>query len=476
MPLADAPTGARSSSRAPGACGRSAAARRAMAGGDARPTLVSQRFAVVIALGMAAGLAIIAFVAFYIPHARLRRDYAAATCTEQSAVPGCSLECRVANVTAPEFPADASGLIARDGIGHAPCESAVECADGEFSCRFKVVATAPEVVLAVRKEPGAFSLGFVIFMALAGVVIVLLCMWLCADCMKYFGLKNEKKLGAVVFLPPGIELVDFTRASRRRWPNVDTRGLDFASMVTERPDQFSMTVRRVLSNACKPEMRGVIFVVKANGRTDEQVLEAVPQDWFRVLVLPPLEVITSQFVAAAIVEPSDTEVGQPEPQTPAGASLSTTPMTVSTESQPDLTRRHAALGPGFQERNPLLEAQTTYRELARLSREDAGLFDYVHSAIRANDLTNYPQLVRAVCGPVIGLRTATLAWGMRIHRALHGFATCILQTLVCARDEEGKQGDVEQSSFGVADVPSPASLRDPHSPRLVAVSALSHPS
>lgn len=429
-------------------------------GGEGRPTLVSRRFVVLTALAMAAGLVVIAFAVFFVPHARARRDYAPAACTEQAAVPSCSLECRVANVTAPEFPAGASALLARDGIGRAPCESAVECGGGAFACRFKVVATAPEVVLAVRKEPGAFSLGFVIFMALAAVVLVLLCVWLCADFMRYCGLKSSEKLSAVVFLPPGIELFEVTRAARRRWPNVATRGLDFSSVVTERPDQFYVTVRRVLGHPCKPEMRGVIFVVKANGRTDEQVLEAVPQDWFRVLVLPPLEVITSQFTAAPTAETSG------EPQTPPafGGELNPESVTLSVEAQPDLMRRPAGLGAGFQERNRLLEAETAHRELTRLSKEEAGLFDYVHTSIKVKDLTNYPQLVRAMCGPVIGLRTASLAWSMRMRRSVHGVGTRILRLVMCVRDEERKSADVvEESSFEARGVlPStPTQVRTP---------------
>lgn len=439
--------------------------RAAMAGGgggEGRPTLVSRRFVVLTALAMAAGLVIIALAVFFVPHARVRRDYAPAACTEIAAVPSCALECRIANVTAPEFPAGASALLARDGIGRAPCESAVECGGGAFACRFKVVATAPEVVLAVRKEPGAFSLGFVVFMALAAVVLALLCVWLCADFMRYCGLKSEHKLGAVVFLPPGIELFEVTRAARWRWPNVATRGLDFASVVTERPDQFYVTVRRVLGHACKPEMRGVIFVVKANGRTDEQVLEAVPQDWFRVLVLPPLEVITSQFTA-----PAAEEAGA-EPDTPpaAGADVNPGSVTLPVEvQQPDLMRRPAGLGAGFQERNRLLEAETAYRELTRLSNEDAGLFDHVHTSMKAKDLTNYPRLVRDICGPVIGLRTASLAWSMRVRRTVHGIGSSILRLVMCVREGDGKgaDGGVQESSFEARGVlpSSPVQARTP---------------
>lgn len=431
-------------------------------GGEGRPTLVSRRFVVLVALAMAAGLVIIAFAVFFVPHAQVRRDYAPAACTEVAAVPSCSLECRVANVTAPEFPAGASALIARDGIGRAPCASAVECGGDAFACRFKVVATAPEVVLAVRKEPGAFSLGFVVFMALAAAVLVLLCVWLCADFMRYCGLKSEHKLRAVVFLPPGIELFEVTRAARWRWPNVATRGLDFSSVVTERPDQFYVTVRRVLGHACKPEMRGVIFVVKANGRTDEQVLEAVPQDWFRVLVLPPLEVITSQFTAPAA------EDACAEPHTPpaSGGELNPGSVSLSVEAQPDLMRRPAGLGAGFLERNRLLEAETAFRELTKLSNEDAGLFDHVHTSMKAKDLTNYPRLVRDICGPVIGLRTASLAWIMRVRRSAHSFGSNILRLVMCAREEGGKTTDgVEESSFEARGVlpSSPVQGRTPRS-------------
>lgn len=61
---------------------------------------------------------------------------------------------------------------------------------------------------------------------------------------------------------------------------------------------------------------------------------------------------------------------------------------------------YAALGPDFSERSRFLEAQSAHCETALLSREDEG---------RLENLSTFPKLVRAVCGPVIGVLPAPLA-------------------------------------------------------------------
>jgi hypothetical protein len=229
-------------------------------------------------------------------------------------------------------------------------------------------------------------------------------------------------------------------------------------------------LRRVLGHECKPEMRGVIFVVKANGKTDEAVLDAVPQSWYRLAVLPPLDVLMTQFPGESCgTHPHPQQ--QPQSPAPPAVFVSSAPgHRVSAEHKPELRRGPAPVGTWFLQRNRVLEAQAAHCDLSRLCTADAGLFDYVHSAIRAEDLTNYPQLVRAVCGPVIGLRSGTLAMFIRVQRKFHSMGSSLLQLFMCVRDDESSVDEEESSedSFEDTSLPSSGAPWVPHTPKSVA--------
>lgn len=292
------------------------------------------------------------------------------------------------------------------------------------------------------------SLGFIVFTSLGGAVLCGLFVWLVASHCGAVGTHSGSTVRAVIFLAPGFELSEVTRVARWRWPNLDIRGLDFDSVAGERADQFFVTVRRVFGTPERAGKRGVIFAVKSNARSDRQVLSAVPVAWFRVAVLPPLDVC---LTGIAVEAPEDAH-GMAQGAAEAAEEGVTGPSMTSGVAEQGMT-----LGAGFQERNKLLEAETTYRELALLSSEEEGHFDFVYSDV--GDMRNYNRIVSSAFGPVVGLRTSVLASAIRLRRSLDRFGSFFLNgILACSwhRDPgEGKRAEgtssaeSEQSTFGM---------------------------
>lgn len=398
--------------------------------------LLTRGFATVVALFMACAMVVVALVAFYIPHNRIRRDYTQANCTVQAAEPSCSLECRIANVTSPSFPQNSTGVIARDGKGNSPCDSVALC-DENFLCRFKVLETdsTGQVTLTVRSEPGRLSLGFILFVGLAGVVLLLLSVWLCADILRYCGLKSGTKVEGVVFLPPGIELAEVTRAARHRWPIVDFRGLDFSNMVTESEAGFFITVRRILSTPSREGKRGCVFVVRANGRNDMAVMEAIPQHWYRVCCLPPLQVCLGCIGASEDADLSSN--GAMLSERTGGGLSERTSAAGGEQSAAEQATSPSSRATGFEERNQVLGCEMAHRELTRMSSVDAGLFDYVYSDLTVADMKNYKQLVRSLIAPVVGLRTGIISVGVKFKQTLGQFGNSSLHRCMGGRDDQG---------------------------------------
>lgn len=385
---------------------------------------------------MSLGLFAFATFVFLLPHLRTRRNFAPAVCTVTAAVPACSLECRTANVTSPSFPRNATAAIALSGIGSAPCQTAAACGEETFACRFRVDDSTRAI--SVRRDRGTLSLGFVVFTALGLVVLAGLAFWLIGSACGAVGTASGPKVRAVIFLAPGLELSEITRVARWRWPNLDVRGLDFDCVAGERADQFFVTVRRVFGTPERAGKRGVVFAVKANAHSDAQVLKAVPRSWFRVAVLPALDVCLAGIagddaqVGEVLAEEAEEGMGSPKMVSSLGGTV--------------------GVGAGFRQRNKLLEAETTYRELARLCSVEEGNFDFVYSAVEAASVAKkYDQIVCEAFGPVVGRRTTLLAAGIRAHRALDRFGSFMLNGILACnwhsdpreRKRAGSSGDSE---------------------------------
>lgn len=225
----------------------------------------------------------IGIFAFLLPANRVRRDYAPSECTVISALIACRGECRNATVTSPDF--EGRATIFLDGRGSAPCSTIASC-DESFSCRYRVEQNG----VAVREDISAFPLGMILFLALAGVITLGLLVYLVHDILRHFGidLTSSSTLRVVLFVPAGADGNALAAEVTARWPRVEARGLSYRTYIQEE-DKVAVAARRTFTTPAKSGATGLVFIVTADGRNEKAVLNAVPDSFYRVLVLPSLE-------------------------------------------------------------------------------------------------------------------------------------------------------------------------------------------
>lgn len=248
-----------------------------------RGTFIPRGIVVLAAtLGIICALLIGVF-AFLLPAVRIRREYVAATCMVVSASISCGGECRNATVASSSFPGLA--IIIRSGRGTAPCDSAATCHE-QFTCRFK---ETPDGV-AVREDIAAFPPGMALFVALAGILAVGLGLYLSHDALRACGwdLTSATPVRVVLFAPPGIDVRALVCAVKARWPRVEARGLSYRTYVDE-DGRVAVEALRAFETEVGPGVAGLVFCIGADGRNEQAVLDAVPETFYRVLVLPTLE-------------------------------------------------------------------------------------------------------------------------------------------------------------------------------------------
>lgn len=415
--------------------------------GDRDSALVSRRLVVVLGLLLAGGAALVAVLGFLVPHRRILRNFEPGTCTVESAKVGCSNECRIVNVSSAEFPKqgveEPFARVVLDGIGSAPCATKAEC-DETFACRYRVT-TAPtgtstsastssaedgaKVILA-REDITEFPVGFALFMGIACFIVFVLVTSLAIDagwrgCQ---GFDDDGRVHAVVFLPPPVDLAAFSNATHKRWPSVESRAFDFRN---ELPFDMSRGPSNKLRDAFRIQIpqgkQGVIFMVRANGRNDADVLESVPVEFERLCLLPSLESLLDQLDDARDTTTSHSDIEHGVTQSAAQSTVNAN----AAENVPvtgDFSGSKSYRRPSEYERD-VLEVRAAYHSLSRMS-DDEQLFDYVYDEFDLNDDVRYPRLVVRVLGPVVGFRISFVSGVMRIHQAVaDGFSSGLARVM-----------------------------------------------
>lgn len=225
----------------------------------------------------------IGILAFYLPAHRIRRDYSLTFCIANAASVSCSGECRSLTVSAPAF--DSFATIILSGRRNAPCNSVDEC-DEQFPCRFM---QTPEGV-AVREEVRAFPTGLILFIILAAIQTIALFLYLANQSLLQCGIDflSDDAVRLVIFMPPGVDSVAIVEAVRSRWPRLDARALAYRTYI-EAEGRAKVDAREAFDTPPARTAQGLVFCVTADGRNDRAVLSAVPETFYRMLVLPQLE-------------------------------------------------------------------------------------------------------------------------------------------------------------------------------------------
>lgn len=226
---------------------------------------------------------LIGFLAFFLPASRVRRYYALANCTVISASISCDGECRRAIVISPSF--EGESVIILSGKGTAPCTSDASC-DEEFRCRYKETTNG----ILVRETVSAFPLGLTLFVALAGILAVGLALYISHDALRACGLDltSGTPVFVVMFMPPGVGLPALVQEIKARWPRIEARGLSYRTY-DDVDGHVPVDALRAFQTEARPGAAGMVFCVGAHGRNERAILDAVPDNFYRVLLLPRVE-------------------------------------------------------------------------------------------------------------------------------------------------------------------------------------------
>lgn len=356
------------------------------------------------ALGITASI-VIGIVAFLLPAQRTRRDYQFTQCTAISATLSCTEQCRNLTLSAPPFPSPA--FLIRYGRGNAPCDS-IETCDERLPCRYNITSDG----IVVRENVSAFPSGLTLFIVLAAIQATALLLYLLHECLVHYGvdLLSDDAVRVVVFLPMGVDASAVIHAITSRWPKIEARGLTYRTH-NEGPRQVEMEARDAFSTPAERYTVGLVFCVSADGRNDEAVFNAVPESFYRVLVLPQI----ADCVHAACGDmKEDPVVGE-----------------VLTEQ----------ISPQEGSRVSIDEVEKTYRGLlAMLPR-----FDSVYT-VGSWHFDNHVWIARSV-SPYVPLRVAFTSQWVRNRMRFSSILGQLLQVICCSR--KGPRGDRDdQSSQG----------------------------
>jgi hypothetical protein len=383
---------------------------------------VSRRFVLLLSFSIAFALLLTGMVAFWLPRRIFIRAFDPTLCTVFASQPGCSLECRVVNVSSPAFPKGMTGSVTLNGADRRACRSDNTCNEA-FRCRFRVVNASGAVKLTVHKDVPRVAPGLMLYAALAALVVAFLAAWLFVDWFRHSTLVDAGTLYAILFVPPGPDLSLITDAIHRRWPVLEARELDFSSTVEDvNPASLIVEVQRMLCSPCAPNKRGVVFIVRANGRNDVHILEAVPKDFYRICLLlePGIGVCTSQKsrITSCDFFPCQLHGGESAAASVSGR-LSRTPSMVAEHIPPNPTRISISEDGSTSDID-----DTVQNELLRLADVDDN-FDFVYEN-SGTGIIGYNQLALRALSPVVGKRVAVVSFFLRLKILVLSTASKIL--------------------------------------------------
>lgn len=232
-------------------------------------------------LGITASI-VIGIVAFLLPVQRIRRDFQFTRCTATFATLSCADQCRNLTLSASPFPSPA--FLIRYGRGNAPCDS-IETCDEQLPCRYNITSDG----IVVRENVAAFPPGLILFVVLAAIQAIALLLYLSHECLLHYGidLLSDNVIRVVTFLPMGVDASAVIHAITSRWPKVEVRGLSYRTY-DDGPHEVEMEARDAFNTPAERYTVGLVFCVSADGRNDEAVLNAIPESFYRVLVLPQI--------------------------------------------------------------------------------------------------------------------------------------------------------------------------------------------
>jgi hypothetical protein len=380
---------------------------------------VSRRFVILLSFSIVFALVLTGIVAFWLPRRIFIRAFDPTLCTIVASQPGCSLECRVVNVSSPAFPNGMNGSVTLNGPDRRACRSEITCNEA-FRCRFRVVNASGVVKLTVRKDVPRVAPGLLLYTGLAALVVAFLAAWLFVDWFRHSTLVDAGAVYAIVFVPPGPDLSLISEAIHSRWPVLEARELDFSAAVEHvNPASLIVEAQQKLCAPCAPSKRGVIFIARANGRNDVHVLEAVPKDFYRICLLVERGVCFCSSQHGRMNTSCDSftcQVHGGESKVASVADkLSTTPPMVAECTTWENPCRISI----SEDESTLGNDDTVQNELIRLADVDDN-FDFVYEN-HGTGTGGYKRLALRALSPVVGKRVAVISFFLRLKR--HALST-----------------------------------------------------
>jgi hypothetical protein len=377
---------------------------------------VSRRFVVLLSFFIAFALELTGTVAFWLPHRIFLREYRPAVCTVFASNPGCLRECRVVNVSSPTFPNGMTGAVTLSGGMLQACQSERACNEN-FQCRFQVSNSSGTNKIIVRKDVPRVAPGFILYTSLAILVLFFLVVWLVTDWFRHSTLMDSGMVHAAIFVPPGPELAMLADAIGARWPVLEARELDFSWFIEQvNPASLIVEAQRKFCRPCKRDKRGIVFLVRANGRNDVHVLEAVPNDFYRIclLVMPEINIKqgrdTQSYAARRAFDlprrgrENKLALAQSVPATALPMIVEDIRLEQSSESGME----EAGCSSGI--------SDAVLKEVLRLAAMN-DTFDFVYE-IENPGTVGYRQLALLALSPVVGKRVAAISFFRRLSRQM----------------------------------------------------------
>lgn len=368
---------------------------------DTDPRFIPRPIAILSALLAILAALTIGIVAFLLPAHRIRRDYTATTCTAIHATLACSGACRNLTVVSSDFAGTA--FLLRTGRRAAPCASAAACKE-MFACRFRLQNGRA----VVREAVSAFPKGMILFVSIAGVILVCLLVYLLQIALKAFGIDvlSATPIQVVLFVPPGVDAVALVGAVRARWPRVEARALSYRMYIREE-GKVAVDAARAFQTPAK-KGAGLVFIVSADGRNEGAVLDAVPESFYRVLVIPSLEDCL-QAACAGIEGTQDARLQQ--------------------GSQADET-----LARSVSSRADSAVADREVRAACLSLEEMASQFDSVYS-VGAWEFGSHSWIAVRALSPYVPLRVGIVSFAERVKIGVGQASNRTLEFLCCWRNE-----------------------------------------
>lgn len=335
---------------------------------------------------------LISIFVFYIPHADIKDRNEAAICVVQSAKLACNKECRLVKVMSESF--SDVGIVERDGRRNAPCDSEKSC-DESFECLYR---TNP---LVVREQIPSVSVGFVLFLTI-GVVLAIPTLFFAL----YYSLSSYP-VRVILFVPQGVNVVLLTDSIREVWPPLDARGLKYIdAQWNENTNQMQHAVYRAIESPWIPDKLGMVIVIVAAADNYQAILDAVPQSFYRVLVIPQLEACLKEELGKL----------QQDDKLDVENNIETN----SSKSE--------------HEKNVEEQVRTAHTKLKMMSEQ----FDSVYK-VGELEMGSYRWIARRAMSQYVPYKIGCIAIGQRVENNLRSFGEWFLRVMCCASMIERNQ-------------------------------------